>query len=132
MSERRKAPPSLGLSGTVQESAPVDEFQFHDAGPPHQKVTHVHGKRQVMAFVQGICMLSFVSPSVSQLKQQTSQEFSAWNVCHRLSERRKIFLFLLDFLCCLCSRCRTGPDEEAPPDKEHKEALEATLMRYLA
>lgn len=85
-----------------------------------------------MAFVQGICMLSFVSPSVSQLKQQTSQEFSAWNVCHRLSERRKIFLFLLDFLCCLCSRCRTGPDEEAPPDKEHKEALEATLMRYLA
>eukprot|EP00434_Breviolum_minutum_P018314 symbB.v1.2.016158.t1/scaffold1225.1/size130771/3 len=42
----------------------------------------------------------------------------------------KIFLFLLDFLCCLCSRCRTGPDEEAPPDKEHKEALEATLMRW--
>lgn len=39
----------------------------------------------------------------------------------------KIFLFLLDFFCCLCSRCRRPMDVEAPAEQQD---LEAALVRW--
>eukprot|EP00435_Cladocopium_sp_Y103_P008110 s1272_g2.t1 len=41
----------------------------------------------------------------------------------------KIFLFLLDFFCCLCSRCRRPMDVEAPAEQQD---LEAALVRCLS